>query len=104
MRGIFARHEAEGVAAPALFGTTTSEEVGRAVFTAIRCDTPEIIVTPRPIPPFLALAVLAPRTVQRLTSWAGVTAVARRVARLHERYGDPPTRGETTAGATPRRD
>jgi hypothetical protein len=70
------------------------------VVAAIRRDAPETIVTPRPIRPFLALAVLAPGTVQRLTAWAGVTAVARRVARLHERYGDSPTRGETAEGAT----
>jgi len=63
--GIFARHEADGIRAPALFGTTTPEKVGRAVVMAIRRDAPEVLVTPRPLRrfrPFLALAALAPRT------------------------------------------
>jgi hypothetical protein len=49
--GIFARHEANGVAAPAIFGTITPDKVGRAVVGAIRRDVPEIIVTTRPIRP-----------------------------------------------------
>ncbi len=101
--GIFARHEAEGVAAPALFGTTTPDRVARAVVAAIRRDAPEVIVTPYPIRPFLALAALAPRTAQRLTAWAGVTAVARRVARLHGRIEDPPTRSNAAARTAPPR-
>lgn len=74
------------MAAPALFGTTTPQRVGRAVLAAIRRDTPQIIVTPYPIRPFLALAALSPTAAQRLTTWTGVTA-ARRVARLHGRIG-----------------
>lgn len=43
-------------------GTTTPQHVGAAVVEAIRTDAPEIIVTPRPIHPLLALAALFPRT------------------------------------------
>lgn len=92
--GIFARHEAEGVTAPAMFGTTTPERVGRAVVTAIRRDAPEIIVTPYPIRPFLALAAVAPRMAQRFAEWVGVTAVAGRVAHLHGRLEDGHTRAD----------
>lgn len=83
--GIFARHEADGIRAPRLFGTTTPEEVALAVVRAIRRDSPEILVTPRPLRPFLALAALAPRTAERLAARFGVTPVARSVAGLHGR-------------------
>jgi short-subunit dehydrogenase len=99
--GIFARHEAQGVVAPALFGTTTPEKVGLAVVSAIRRDAPEILVTPRPIRPFLALAALAPRMAQRLTTWAGVPAVARRVAHLNGRIQDQPLSDDPATGAAP---
>jgi short-subunit dehydrogenase len=89
--GIFARHQADGVSAPPLFGTTTPERVGRAVVTAIRRNAAEIIVTAHPIRPFLALAALAPAMSPRLTAWTGVTAVARRAARLDQRLDDAGT-------------
>ena len=96
--GIFARHQAAGVAAPAVFGTTTPQRVARAVLAAIRRDIPETIVTPYPIRPLLALAELAPATAQRLTALVGVTGVAHRVARLNERTVDPPADSDTPDG------
>ena len=90
--GIFARHEANGVAAPAIFGTITPDKVGRAVVGAIRRDVPEIIVTTRPIRPFLAFAALAPRAAERFTNWLGITAVAHQVASLNSRVASQPER------------
>lgn len=83
--GIFARHEENGIEAPWLFGTTTPEKVGRAVVEAIRRDPPEILVTPRPLRPLLALAALAPKTAERLAERVGVKEVSRAVARGHRR-------------------
>lgn len=67
--GIFARHQANGVQAPAIFGTTTPQQVAQALVQAIRRDSPEILVTPRPLRPFLALAALAPGRPN--DSWPG---------------------------------
>jgi short-subunit dehydrogenase len=104
--GIFARHQARGVAAPAVFGTTTPERVGRAVVRAIQRNAPEIIVSPRPVRPLLALAVLAPRLGNTATGWIGVIAAARQVAAVHGRWEDPQLsedgRPAGTGGGQPR--
>lgn len=83
--GIFARHEADGVRAPVIFGTTTPKRVARAVVRAISEDAPEILVTPRPLRPFLAFADLAPRLGERLAARLGVANASRTVAQLHGR-------------------
>jgi short-subunit dehydrogenase len=87
--GIFARHQAAGIAAPAVFGTVTPELVGRAVVRAIRRNAPELVVSRHPIRPLLALAVLAPRFAEMLTGWVGVTKIARQVAALEGRRDEP---------------
>ena len=78
--GMFARHEADGVRAPVIFGTTTPERVARAVVRAIGDDAPEVLVTPRPLRPFLAVADLAPRLGERLAARIGVANASRTVA------------------------
>lgn len=79
--GMFARTAARGVKAPAGLGTTTPQAVAAAVVRAIEQDVPEIIVTPRPVRPMLAFAVVAPRMAERLAALLGTTRFARDAAR-----------------------
>jgi short-subunit dehydrogenase len=83
--GIYARHQAAGSTAPTIFGTVSAERVAQAVVQAVERNRSEVLVTGRPIRPALALARLAPRLMERLTGWVGVTATARQVARRHNR-------------------
>jgi hypothetical protein len=78
--GIFARHQAAGSSAPAIFGTVSAERVAEAVVEAVKRNRSELVVTGRPIRPALALAGLSPGLAERLITWVGVTATARQVA------------------------
>jgi hypothetical protein len=108
--GIFARHEAAGSTAPAIFGTVRPERVAEAVVRAVRWNRSESIITGRPIRPALALAGLVPGLMERLTSWVGITATApgrrsrgpsRTVAdRDSRRSPDGVPRSATTPGMT----
>jgi short-subunit dehydrogenase len=75
--GMFARL---AVSPPMALGSSRPEKVGKAVVRAIRKDSPEIIVTSRPIRPVLSLAVVAPRQAERMVRAAGGTETFRRMA------------------------
>lgn len=59
--------EETGVEAPRKMGTTTPEDVARAVVRSVLEDAPEVIVNPLPVRPLLALSELSPR----LGEWLG---------------------------------
>lgn len=84
--GMYARMVDEGLRAPWTFGSSPPAKVVDAMLDAIQRDRPEILVTPRPMRPLLAIAQLAPRTADRLVNAAGVraffAAVAERRGRL----------------------
>lgn len=73
--GMFARH---ALAAPALLGSSTPEEVAAAVVRVLRTGEPERIVNSLPIRPMLALYQLFPRLAALFLDGLGVTALQRR--------------------------
>ncbi|MCA9490242.1 MAG: SDR family NAD(P)-dependent oxidoreductase, partial [Myxococcales bacterium] len=75
--GMFADQQREqGVATPSLVGATTPQRVAAAVVRAVERDLPEVIVTPGPMRPMLALAALAPSLGEWLSPKFGANAVA----------------------------
>jgi short-subunit dehydrogenase len=76
--GMFARidHSA-GRRAQRFLGTTTPQAVARGVMRAVSGDRSEIIVTPKPMRPLLALGTLFPRLQERLVPALGVTEMYR---------------------------
>lgn len=58
--------EATHVSAPRWLGTSTPEDVARAVVRAIQRDLPEVIVSPRPMRLILAFRELFPRLAERI--------------------------------------
>ena len=79
--GMHARARARGATAPRAFGETTPERVADAVVEAIRKDLPEVIVSPHPIRPAIAIGELSPRLGEWLTRRSGVRRYCRAVAR-----------------------
>jgi short-subunit dehydrogenase len=65
---------------PLLLGVSPPEAVAGAVVRAIRRDLQEVLVSPLPIRPLLALDALAPRLVSTLVKWMGYNRAARRIA------------------------
>lgn len=65
-------NRATGVTAPSLTGTVAIESVTRATVRAILRDEPEVVLSGRPVRPFLAVQAISPRTTDRLASAAGV--------------------------------
>lgn len=74
--------EETGVQASRAMGTSTPEEVAAAVVRSIREDAPEVIVSPMPVRPLLALSEVSPR----LGEWLGRRLGLFRV--FEERAGD----------------
>jgi short-subunit dehydrogenase len=71
---------ATGGAAPFLLGTVPIEKVSRAVVRAIVNDEPEIVLSGKPIKPFLLLQTISPRLVGRIGLAAGVARTFKRWA------------------------
>jgi short-subunit dehydrogenase len=85
--GMYERMTGEfDVRAPLVFGTSSPQSVARAVVRAAKRNAPEIIVTPGPIRPLLALAVFAPRFIQWLVNKVGTLRFFGTVAGLGSRY------------------
>lgn len=84
--GLHHRHrEQAGLAEPRLLGTSTPQEVARAVVRAIRRDLPDVIVNPTPVRPLLALGQLFPSLAGVVMDRAGVTALFRQGAAARRR-------------------
>jgi short-subunit dehydrogenase len=69
-----------GQKAPWLLGQSTPEEVAQAVVRAIKQNALEVLVTPRPARPFLALYALWPKIGSPFLRWIGVTKLFRQAA------------------------
>jgi short-subunit dehydrogenase len=70
-----------GAKAPAMLGTTSPEKVAAAVIRAVKRDSLELIVNPRPIKPLAILALIAPRFATWLLLRLGVMRVFGPVAK-----------------------
>lgn len=73
--GMFARF---GVEPPRFVGAVRAEQVARAVVEVIRRDRVEVIVTPLPVRPLLALYALFPGLGPPLLRWLGINEFQRR--------------------------
>jgi short-subunit dehydrogenase len=71
--GMYQRMVEQGVKSNRLLGWTHVEKVADRTVDAIRKDRPEVIESGAPIRPILALAQLAPRTVERTVPRFGLT-------------------------------
>jgi short-subunit dehydrogenase len=69
-----------GKQAPRLTGAVAPERVAQAVVRAIRNDLPEVLVSPMPIRPLLALNTLAPGLGNAVVGRMGITNFFREVA------------------------
>lgn len=78
--GMYQRMVEQGVRSNRLMGWTKVERVAERTIDAIRRDRPEVIESGAPIRPILALAQLAPRTVERTVPRFGVTKIFRDTA------------------------
>jgi short-subunit dehydrogenase len=79
--GMFAKQErAHGVRVSPLVGTTRPERVAQAVLSALRSDTPEIVVNPGPIRLMQAFNQVAPDTMSRIQDRLGVSGMLRTIA------------------------
>jgi short-subunit dehydrogenase len=79
--GMFAKQErAYGVRVSRLVGTTSPERVAEAVLSALRSDTPEIVVNPGPIRLMQAFNQVAPDTMSRIQDRLGVSEMLRSIA------------------------
>jgi short-subunit dehydrogenase len=67
--GMFARRQRE---APGVVGACAPEDVAAAVLHAIRDRAMDILVTPRPARPLVALQAMSPRLITRLTEKLGL--------------------------------
>ena len=70
-----------GVSAPKSAGTSTAKEVVKALIRGLEGADTELIVSPRPVRPFLALDMLFPRVAAWLARRLDVSAPAKRIAR-----------------------
>ena len=73
-----------GRPAPRLTGTVSPERVGSAVVRAIRKDLQELLVSPSPIRPLLALNTLAPGLGNAVVKRMGLTGLFRELAEERE--------------------
>ena len=81
--GIFADR---GATAPRLMGACSASDVARAVVRAIVRESQEVIVTPRPVRPLLALNSMSPVLGDRILRILGVVRVQRWIID-HQRAG-----------------
>ena len=78
--GIYTRlKERSGLEAPWLLGTSSPEQVVKAMLRAIRKDLPEVIINPIPVRPLLALCALWPALGEWALAQTGGHAFFRRV-------------------------
>lgn len=87
--------EETGVEASGALGTSTPDEVAGAVVRSVLEDAPEVIVSPRPVRPLLALSELSPRFGEWLGRKLGLFRVFEE--RVERREGG--ARGEDRPGA-----
>lgn len=92
--GMWADH---GVKAPTMMCEVRPERVARAVFKVIR-GRREVLVTPGPVRPFLALAALFPGATARVLSLLGVTPVLAERAKAAVRRRSAAAGGEAPEG------
>ncbi len=85
--GMYQRMVEQGFVSNRLMGVTTTEKIADGVVEAIRRNRPEVIETGAPIRPMLALGQVAPRLVEHVAPWFGVTEFFRRVAASRGRAG-----------------
>lgn len=71
---------ASGAAAPMMIGTVPIRKVSRAVVRAIFRDEPEVVLTGKPMLPFLITQTISPRLAARMSRAVGVPAMFRRWA------------------------
>ena len=88
-----------------LLGTTTPLRVAHATVRAIERNLPEIVVNPTPVRPLLAVAALAPRSVEPITRIVGVptmyrNALAHRDQAHHKSPGPTPRTHQPTSTST----
>ncbi len=81
--GIFADR---GATVPRLMGACPASDVARAVVRAIERESQEVIVTPRPVRPLLALNTMSPVLGDRILRILGVVRVQRWILE-HQRAG-----------------
>ena len=81
--GIFADR---GATVPRLMGARSASDVARAVVRAIERESQEVIVTPRPVRPLLALNTMSPVLGDRILRILGVVRVQRWILE-HQRAG-----------------
>ena len=77
---MWARHATHGVRAPLLAGVIEVEKVADAVVRAIVADRSELVVTPRPMRPLLAAAVLSPSFADWVFRFSGAADLYREMA------------------------
>jgi short-subunit dehydrogenase len=75
--GLFAVH---GVPAPRLAGSSSADQVAKAVVKAIDGNRQEVIVQPTPTRPLLALNAISPSLGNKIIAAMGVTALQKRLA------------------------
>jgi short-subunit dehydrogenase len=80
--GLYARHEADGAAAPRIAGRATPERVAKAVVRAIVHDRPEIIVNSQPMRPLLLMLTAFPSLHPPLIKTFGLTRWGERAAAI----------------------
>jgi short-subunit dehydrogenase len=79
--GMFAKQErAYGVKVSPLVGTTSPDEVARAVLSALRTDSAEIAVSPGPVRMMQAFNQVAPDAMSRMQDRLGVSEMLRVIA------------------------
>ena len=91
--GMYARHVTEGgIEAPPRLRVTTPEKVAEAVLRAVERDAAELLVTPGPLRPLLALGELLPSLRAPMTNWmvARVLRAAADIGRQPAGTAPPP--------------
>lgn len=69
-----------GATAPFMLGTVPMEKVGKAVIRAITKNKPEIVLSGKPILPFLVTQTILPKLADRMSAQIGVPAMFKRWA------------------------
>lgn len=73
--------DATGAGAPAMLGTVPIEKVAAAVVHAIKHDQPEVVMSGKPIMPFLVIQAMSPKLAAKLSALSGIPRMFRKWAR-----------------------
>jgi short-subunit dehydrogenase len=93
--GIYQRlREKTGLDAPRIMGTSSPEEVARAVIKAIQRDTPKITVARISTKLLLTIAGLSPSTAEWILQFTGVAGWLEQCAEILKKQS-PPTKGSS---------